>query len=128
MSVLPEKKYPERDSQPSMNSDLRKAIYKKKMLHNKYNKYRNEINWELYRRQRNYVPKLKKQSIKHYFFERCSGGPKSSDFWPTIKPFLSSKSAKSKNDIILLETDTLVSDPKKVSCVLMNSTLILPKR
>ena len=87
-------KYPKKDTPPFMNSELRRAIYKKKMLHNKYHKYRNKTNWELYRKQRNYVTKLRKQSIKLYFFERCRGGPKSSDFWPTIKPFLSSKSAK----------------------------------
>jgi hypothetical protein len=31
--------------------------------------------------------KLKKKSVQKYFYERCAGGPKSSDFWPTIKPF-----------------------------------------
>jgi hypothetical protein len=39
---------------------------------------------------------IKKQSIKTYFYERCLGGPKSSDFWPTIKPFLSNKSKEPK--------------------------------
>jgi hypothetical protein len=34
---------------------------------------------------------LKKHSIKTYFYERCLGGPKFSDFWPRIKPFLSNK-------------------------------------
>ena len=69
----------------------------------------------MYRKQRNYVTKLSKQSLQLYFFERCSGGPKSKDFWPTIKPFLSSKSSKSDCDIILLENDTLVSDQNEVS-------------
>ena len=69
-------KYPKKDSPPFMNSELRKAIYKKKMLHNKYLKYRNKSNWEMYRKQRNYVTKLRKQSLQLYFFERCSGGPK----------------------------------------------------
>ena len=53
-----------------------------------------------------------------YFFERCSGGPKSKDFWPTIKPFLSSKSSKNDCDIILLENDTLIADQKEVSGLL----------
>jgi hypothetical protein len=35
-----------------------------------------------------------------FFYERCLGGPKSSDFWPTIKPFLSNKSNNCKKDII----------------------------
>ena len=79
-----------------MNSELRKAIYKKKMLHNKFKKNKKNSNWEIYRKQRNYmdVTKLRKQSIHLYFFDRCSGGPKSKDFWLTIKPFLSSKSSK----------------------------------
>ena len=88
------------------------------MLHNKYLKYKNKVNWEFYRKQRNYVTKLRKQSIHLYFFERCSGGPKSKDFWPTIKPFLSSKSSKNDCDIILLENDTLISDQKEVSGLL----------
>ena len=111
-------KYPKKDSPPFMNSELRKAIYKKKMLHNKFKKIKNKANWEMYRKQRNYVTKLRKQSIHLYFFERCSGGPKSKDFWPTIKPFLSSKSSKNDCDIILLEKDTLISDQKEVSGLL----------
>ena len=31
------------------------------------------------------------QSIRHYFSERCAGGPKSKHFWSTVKPFLSNK-------------------------------------
>ena len=91
---------------------------RKKMLHNKFKKFKNNSNWENYRKQRNYVTKLRKQSIHLYFFERCSGGPKSKDFWPTIKPFLSSKSSKNDCDIILLENDTLIADQKEVSGLL----------
>ena len=112
MNMLLENKSTPKRFTTFMNSELTKAIYEKKMLHNKYHKYHNKTNWELYRKQRNYVTKLRN------FFERCSGGPKSSDFWPTIKPFLSSQSTKNDNDIILLEKDTLVNDPKEVSCVL----------
>jgi hypothetical protein len=35
----------------------------------------------------NFVNKLNKKSVQKYFYEKCAGGPKSSDFWPTIKPF-----------------------------------------
>ena len=31
-------------------------------------------NWETYRRQRNYVTKLKSKSINTYVIERCAGG------------------------------------------------------
>ena len=110
-----------------MNGELRRAIYKKRMLHNKYKKFKNNFNWEAYRKQRNHVTKLRKQSIRLYFFERCSGGSKSKDFWPTIKPFLSSKSGKNDCDIILMENNALISDQKEVCSVLNEFYLNIAK-
>lgn len=47
--------------------------------------------------------------------DRCGGGPKSKDFWPTIKPFLSSKQqAKGSNEIILQIDDNLISNQAEV--------------
>ena len=37
-----------------------------------------------------------------YFAERCDGGIRNQKFWPTIKPFLSSK-VNSQNNMILCE-------------------------
>ena len=74
-----------------MNGDLRRAVYKKHMLFNKYKKYKTPLNWDNYRKQHNLVTKIKKKSMRVYFYERCAGGPKSRDFWPTIKHFLSKK-------------------------------------
>ena len=68
-----------------MNQELRHAIFKKKMLFNKYNKLRSRDNRDKYRTQRNLVNKIKRKSIREYFIERCVGGPKQKDFWPTIK-------------------------------------------
>ena len=76
---------------PFMNKQLRQAIYKKSMLYNKYMNVKSKRNWECYRLQRNYVNKLKRKSVRHYFIERCVGGPKQKDFWSTIKPFLQTK-------------------------------------
>jgi hypothetical protein len=36
---------------PYMNSELKRAIYGKKMLYNKFQKYNKSKNWEAYRRQ-----------------------------------------------------------------------------
>ena len=63
-----------------MNQILRKEIYKKRMAYNKYQKCKNKINWESYRKQRNLVTKIKKKSIRNYFVEWCVGGPNSKDF------------------------------------------------
>ena len=73
---------------------------------------------EAYYKQRNYVTKLRKQSIRLYFFERCSGGPKFKDFWPAVKPFISSKTGKNDCDIILMENNALISDQEEVCNVL----------
>ena len=51
-------------------------------------------------------------------FEQFSGGPKSKDSWPTIKPFLSSKASRNSIDIILIENDNSISDQKEVCNVL----------
>ena len=60
--------------------------------------------------------KIKRESISVYFIERCGGGPKSKDFWPTIKPFLSQKSTiKDDPNIILKEDEKLISDQNIVS-------------
>jgi hypothetical protein len=60
--------YPRKNSVPYMNRELRKAIYNKQMLRNKYEKYHTDKTWEAYRKQRNLVTKLKKRSVRTYFF------------------------------------------------------------
>ena len=100
---------------PYMNSELRKAVYRKQMFRSKFEKNRSDKNWEKFRKQRNLVTKLKRKSIKSYFLERCVGGEKSSDFLPTIKPFLSKKCKSGDNTIVLNENDKILNDPKEIS-------------
>ena len=57
------------------------------MTHNKFLKDKSDKNWEAYRKQRNLVTKLKKQSIRTYVYERCVGRPQSTEFYPTVKRF-----------------------------------------
>ena len=85
------------------------------MLHNNFLKNRSKVKWENYRKQRNHVNKVKKKFIQNYIFERCVRGPKSSDLWPTIKPFLSQKGSSSNNHITLSENGEIINDPAKVS-------------
>ena len=105
---------------PFMNKELRKAVYKKRMLHNTFLKCKSDKNWEECRKQRNYVTKIKRLSIKKYFYERCIGGPKSSDFWPTIKPLLSNKGNICNKDIILEENDKIINDQTEVATTFNN--------
>jgi hypothetical protein len=106
---------PCQNTAPFINKELRKAVYKKRQLHNKYNKCKTKSNWENYRQQRNLVTKIKKRSIKTYFFERCIGGPKSKDFWPTIKPFITNKGSHFTKNMILWEKDEIINDQNMVA-------------
>ena len=108
---------------PYMNSELKWAIYRKKMLYNKFQKYNNSKNWEAYRRQRNYITKLKSKSINTYFIERCAGGPKSKDFWPTVKPFLTNKGNVNQKDTVLSENDVLITKQDEV-CEIFNNIFV----
>ena len=100
---------------PYMNQELRHAIFKKKMLFNKYNKIRSRDNWDKYRTQRNLVNKINRKSIREYFIERCVGGPKQNFFWPTIKPFITNKGSYFENNIILTDDDRIINDQNEVA-------------
>ena len=69
------------------------------------------------------MTKIKKQSMRVYFYERCAGGPKSKDFWPTIKPFLSKKGSDGGNEVILCENEKIVSDQTEV-CNIFNKYFV----
>ncbi|KAK6176060.1 hypothetical protein SNE40_014416 [Patella caerulea] len=110
-------------SAPFMNGELRRAINHKKALSRKFQRCKTDKNWRLYKCQRNNVTKLKKKAIKEYFMERCSGGPKSKDFWPTIRPFLTNKGSCHDTAITLCENDTIKSDQNNV-CNIFNDFYI----
>ena len=65
---------------PYINKTLQQAVYKKRMLFNKFPNYRSASNWEKFRQQRNLVTKLKRRSVNQYFIERCVGGCKAKTF------------------------------------------------
>ena len=57
---------------------------------------------ENYRRQRNLVVKIRKESLREYFSKNCKTIDQT--FWKTISPFMSDKHSK-KSNIILQEHD-----------------------
>ena len=62
------KKKPVDKPVPFMNKNLKRAIYKKRMSFNKYNRCKNKQNWEIYRKQRNLVNKIKKTIHQKLFY------------------------------------------------------------
>ena len=105
---------------PFMNCELRKARNAKAMLRRKYEKYPSASSWERYRKQRNFVTKLRKKSIRQYFLKNCDIKNPSTHFWKTIKPFMSQKIVSQNGSISLYEDDKIVSDANDV-CNIFNS-------
>ena len=68
--------------------------------------------------QRNLCTKLKRQSIRHYLSERCAGGPRSKEFWSTVKPFLSNKGLLRHSVIMLSENYNIISNQISVASTL----------
>ena len=77
-----------------MNNALRKAINVRNMLRRKYDKQRSAESWEKYKKYRNLVTKLRKQSQKYYLKKKCVVEGNGKDFWQTVKPLISHKSPK----------------------------------
>ena len=78
---------------PFMNKELRKAIYTRSRLKNKYNKDRSEVNKDRYKRQRNECVKLRKKAVKEYFNKITEAGvEENKKFWKVMKPFVTNKS------------------------------------
>ena len=101
---------------PFMNSKLRRAIMRKAQLHSKWIKYPNSTNWKRYRQQRNFVNKLKRQSVNKYFENKCDSENKNSqEFWQTMKPFLTNKCQTGNEILHLRENDTVITDQNQVS-------------
>ena len=53
--------------------------------------------------------------MNNYFIERCTGSCKLTDFWKTIKPYLSKKASSSQNKVVLKENDQIISKENDVA-------------
>lgn len=101
---------------PYMNGDWRKMCYRRNMMRNLKNKFPTQENFTRYKKLRNKCVQMRRVSQRKYFAERCDGGPRSKQFWTTIKPFINTKMCSNPN-VILCENDTMVSDPLAVAKV-----------
>ena len=77
---------------PFITKDLRKDIYTRSILKNKFIKNPSELNEKLYKRQRNKCASIRKKLIKQYFSNitsKCIVTKR--EFWKTMTPFLTNK-------------------------------------
>ena len=98
---------------PFITEDLRKSIYKRSKLRNKFIKNPTEVKEKLYKRQRNKCVLIRKKSIKQYFSNITSKGIVTNrEFWKTMKPFLTNKGCLDNCDIMLRGDNKMITDDK----------------
>ena len=100
-----------------MNSNLRKAIYKKRTALNRFLKNKsNDRLWEDYRKARNHYVQVNRQSMQNYFMKECEGGAQSKQFWTAVKPYFTDK-GNEKRSIMLREGDDVITECRDVAQV-----------
>ena len=114
---------------PLISKEMRKAIYTRSRLRNKFCKNPFEENERKYKRQRNLFVSLRCKAIKQYFSNiTCKGIVTNKEFWETIKPFLTNKSCLENSDIMLINDDEMVTFDTTLAKTFKNTTLILLNR
>ena len=99
-----------------ISREMRKAIYTRSRLRNKFCKNPSEENERKYKRQRNLFVSLRRKAIKQYFSNITSKGiVTNKEFWKTIKPFLTNKGCLENSDIMLINDDEMVTDDKTLA-------------
>ena len=89
-----------------MTKELRKEIYTRSKLKNKYNRNPTEENKAIYKKQRNKCVSLRRKAIKVYFHNVTKTGVQTNkDFWKLIKPFLTNKGFLENAEIMLTHGD-----------------------
>ena len=74
------------------SKEMRKAIYTRSRLRNKFCKNPSEENERKYKRQRDLCVSLRRKAVKQYFSSITSKGIVTiKALWKTIKPFLTNK-------------------------------------
>ena len=105
---------------PYMNSLLRKSMNVRDALRRKFERFKTSVNWHKYRKHRNYVTNLRRNSLFQYMKSKCNTtqhGDKPTEFWRFIKPIISDN-FKVFTDIILMENNSIESDQNNVASIL----------
>ena len=93
-----------------MDKVLSKAFLHRSKLKNRYNKNPNEVNKNLYKKQRNFCVKRKYYSnLDMNIFED------NNKFWQNVKPLFLNKHDVSGKNIIIVEKDTIISNNTEVA-------------
>ena len=102
------------NNQPHVTKDLRKAIMKRSSLKNVANKSGNPEDWANYKRQRNLVVNMNRQTKKSFI---TRNGDTSRGFWKEIKPLFNNKTIAGGERILLVDNGKIVSDDSKTASI-----------
>ena len=98
---------------PFITKDLRKAIYARSRLKNKFIENPSEMNEKLCKRKRNKYVSFSKKLMKQYFSNITSKGIVTSrEFWKTMKPFLANTGYLDNSDIMLRNDNEMITADK----------------
>ena len=98
---------------PFVNKELRKVIYTRSRLQNKYWKNPTSEKEVRYKQQRNKFVSLRKKSMTLYLNKLTADGiVTNKSFWKFIKPFLKSKCCYEQNNVILIQNDQIITEEK----------------
>ena len=101
---------------PFISKEMRKAIYARSRLKNKFYKNSSEENEIKCKRQPNLSVSLRRKAIKQYFSNITSKGIViNKEFWKTIRPFLTSKGCLENIDIMLINDPDMITDYKTLT-------------
>ena len=85
-------------------------------LKKKFNRSRNQSDWESYRLARNKVVSMRRKSIRKHFEKLCL--EKYADqkkFWCAIKPYVNSRKNVNNSGVTLKEGDKIIRNPQEVA-------------
>ena len=104
-----------------MNKELRKAIYTRSRLLNKFCKSPSNENEALYKKQRNKCVSLRRNIIKKYFPSIINYRIATSKiFWNLIKRFLANKGHLNHQDIIIFDGKKIITNETELVEVINN--------
>ena len=103
-----------------ISKEMRKAIYARSRLRDKFYKNPSEENERKCKKQRNGVRQLnRRKATKQHFSDITSEGILTNKgFWKRIKPFLTNKGCLENSDIMLINDDEMVTDDKTLAKIL----------
>ena len=98
---------------PHVDKNLREAITKRSQLKNKANRTKKLEDITKYKKQRNLVVKLNRES-KTKYFDNIQTSKNSKSFWDRCKPYFSNKHTHGDSKIILIKIENIIRNKTEV--------------